>query len=1622
MSPSTPTPTPSRPDGSSEPDGGTGDADTVYVVIEGPAPTVEGEMTDAFTIKLLDKDGNPITTTQDMDVKVVFSNVTSEDGDFDSSDQIVTIEAGNSETTFVVQTNVDIDFNNEIFNAKIDDVDDGGQFENIDIDGFTDTNGTTYTGDVNAVITEKDTDGDGIADPDDIDDDNDGILDVDEANCDMYVEANFVDYDGQATSYVNDGNLKIGDAVIHVESVIYGEGEIDENEISDHHYDGEYGVLIGNNSGTTETFDDRIETTFTFSDSIKNIKFKINDIDYGDHVTVNIYDESEDIISLDSSMYSLYSPTVVNVDGNTFYAGDKDGSSSDTRKGTVEFDLEGYFVTKVVFQYWDPESGGTVTYTGFSGTVCDPDGDGIANYVDIDSDGDGIVDNIEAQTTTEYIAPTGIDTDGDGLDDAYDPDNGGVPVSLPDTDGDGTPDYLDTDSDNDGLDDALEGWDLDGDGVANVTASGTDLDEDGLDDGYDNDTTSLNPTNGTAPDDYPDINNPGGDKDWREEAVNKPEAIDSEINFNEAKDTDMPSSYIFELSDFGYHDDDGDPIDSIRISSLEDLTLGTLYLDGAVVSEGDIINAVDIDTGKLTYIPADADDSGSDEYLGDTRPDGTTVAEDDLGDQGEDYARFEFDVNDGTYWSTTSATMSIDVNAVADTPTISIDASTTLSEDFRARIDYTNINDPGNGYSITPYNADGSEGVFQTHASYPTGFGVANVSGDTISGWPSELGYDKTVDAPEMVKLELDYPVDHVDLIIGWLNSDKGEKMVVEFYRDGTLINTYINEDGTDGLDALRLEAENGQMFDEIRFYPAEEDSDFLIHSIEFDRTEESTTTGEIVVNENGAAALDLSAGLSDTDGSESLKIELRDVPDGFGITDGTHTYTNTTGANTTVDISDWDLDNLTLQVPEVAVGTIYTITAAAVATEYSNGSTAEATTDLNVTVINETLVTLDEDSSGSNGNVFDDTSSNPTVESFQIDSDGDGVVETYNAGDTVTISGVGELTLEGDGSYSFTPVADWSGLVPLVTYEAEGVSQNLLNIQVTPVSDTPTLNLSYNSYHLELVTEGYTLSNGSWGYVDVLEVDGDSGDNYPEWYTNRSDDTVEIGQESLYIVGGDGNNYILELESGDAGGNPNGNMLGTTIMSAKQGEMYHLEFDYNRRDKNTYDDSPENSEVDIIVINNTTGEETKIDTLYDDDNVIFKHYSYDLYIDESDSDLAADGFSIEFRISSRNDDDTYGAIFDNIELDLLPVTGIAGEKIRLPSIAAATTDSDGSETISRIEITGLDEGITISDGNGHSFTATATNNTANITTWNKNELYYYTDTTDSSDRIDTITVVVTSTEKENGASSVTTEDIDVTILADTSSATLIDGIIEGMYYETSSGLTGYTDEEGGFNYLDDDTVIFRIGDLVVGSIDMSQIEDSKVFLQDLAGVERSNLNDKYVENLAVLLQSLDVDGDASNGIVITEEIREAFDGMTMDLESIGEEPLREILEQITGHEAIDESTAMDHVAEMLVAYEGVSAEVLAGFYSEIEESIPAVDEGFKTLVDNVEERSIDTPNLEEILELGIDEILPSVSSSEDRSVEGGINTEATDGVWEFGVPDDPTVVVKIEDDVHVTI
>jgi hypothetical protein len=88
----------------------------------------------------------------------------------------------------------------------------------------------------------------------------------------------------------------------------------------------------------------------------------------------------------------------------------------------------------------------------------------------------------------------------------------------------------------------------------------------------------------------------------------------------------------------------------------------------------------------------------------------------------------------------------------------------------------------------------------------------------------------------------------------------------------------------------------------------------------------------------------------------------------------------------------------------------------------------------------------------------------------------------------------------------------------------------------------------------------------------------------------------------------------------------------------------------------------------------------------------------------------------------------------------------------------------------------------------------------------------------------------------------------------------LTDSPVAGVAYTTSSRVTGTTDANGGYDFNPGDTVTFTLGGLVLGTVDATGI---------VSPLELAKGNANTLQNLLVLLQSLDADGNPANGISI---------------------------------------------------------------------------------------------------------------------------------------------------------
>ncbi len=404
----------------------------------------------------------------------------------------------------------------------------------------------------NTATCQPDSDNDGILDTDDIDDDNDGILDVDEdASCRGTLDYEY--YDGTPSGNTVD-NIPASSPDA---SGIVSSFDVDDLTTDLGVDNNTYGVRFSGfiTISTSETY-----TFYTTSDD--GSKLFVNGTEVVDNDGLQSATEGSGSIALTPGTYSFeveffentgdeilsvsYSSSSITKTEIPFSVlsvsngacdtdndgvvnrldldSDNDGISDIYEAGgsSADADNDGRVddATDTDGDGWadefDSDDGGTALTDG------DTDSDGYEDRIDIDADDDGIVDVIEAQNSTSSpTVPTGMDSDGDGVDDAFDPDLGGnllIPINTDEAD---NPDYTDTDSDNDGFADILEGWDTDNDGNADTTPSGTDLDGDGLDDNFDDVdglNSSTNVTNGgQTSSSFPDLDDPvTAERDWRE--------------------------------------------------------------------------------------------------------------------------------------------------------------------------------------------------------------------------------------------------------------------------------------------------------------------------------------------------------------------------------------------------------------------------------------------------------------------------------------------------------------------------------------------------------------------------------------------------------------------------------------------------------------------------------------------------------------------------------------------------------------------------------------------------------------------------------------------------------------------------------------------------------------------------------------------------------------------------------------------------------------------------------------------------------------------------------------------------------------------------------------------------
>ncbi|WP_176397518.1 tandem-95 repeat protein, partial [Polaribacter haliotis] len=357
-----------------------------------------------------------------------------------------------------------------------------------DKDGLADTNDADFAGNVNSGFGfNADRDGDGVKNYLDIDIDNDGIID----NIEGQATASYVAPKGTDTD--NDG---IDDAydVDTAGGVAIGYANTDGGSAPDYaDTDAENDGIFDINEGFYKAI---VLTNNLDADADGDLDIaKFVDVD-GDGLHDD-FDENK-VVGATSN-----SNNATNVGQTPQTHPDDDpaapGGDRDWREASAQ-DNDGDGINDIVDL--DDDNDGILDTDEDQGTddgdprtnPTDSDGDGIPNYFDLDSDNDGIPDYTEAGGTDD---PDGNGQPGLGVLDSGEVNANGIPTAVavglissnlanPDTDGDLIKNFLDKDSDNDGIPDVIEagGIDPDGDGEYG-SGTANDSDSDGLADALD---------------------------------------------------------------------------------------------------------------------------------------------------------------------------------------------------------------------------------------------------------------------------------------------------------------------------------------------------------------------------------------------------------------------------------------------------------------------------------------------------------------------------------------------------------------------------------------------------------------------------------------------------------------------------------------------------------------------------------------------------------------------------------------------------------------------------------------------------------------------------------------------------------------------------------------------------------------------------------------------------------------------------------------------------------------------------------------------------------------------------------------------------------------------------------
>jgi len=391
-------------------------------------------------------------------------------------------------------------------------------------------------------------------------------------------------------------------------------------------------------------------------------------------------------------------------------------------------------------------------------------------------------------------------------------------------------------------------------------------------------------------------------------------------------------------------------------------------------------------------------------------------------------AKFDYTVSDGH--DTASATVTVEVTPVADTPLVTIQVGDAVTNNIT--IDNTSVL-AGAGFTVTAYNLDGSTGTISVvdnggSTGNVTGFGVDQVS----SGDDSEIGH--AAGASEKIRVSFDDPVSSATIQLAWLHSSERASYTL-YDSAGNVIGQGSMNGVTDVLDSpFTVVSDNGQQISYIEFSAPRAGDDYLIHSITFAQTKTQDLTITVTPQ--------------DIDYSEDVATVTVSVPAGVTLShgtlnpDGTWTLPLVSDGAYTVTIDPLtkavQITGLTMTTP---VEMTQSMTVTVTATARDGSDLADGSASISTVGLVTSIATVSEE--GLAGGTADSSGSPDTT-------------------DAVVASGTLAISGDGDLSITFTPPTDvtsngtalsWVtstvGDATILTGSANG--QDILTVTVQP-------------------------------------------------------------------------------------------------------------------------------------------------------------------------------------------------------------------------------------------------------------------------------------------------------------------------------------------------------------------------------------------------------------------------------------------------------------------------------------------------------------------------------------------------------------------------------------------